>query len=58
MYETEENDTSTANTTLPLSRSPWGNWPRDVLQVAYCIVGAVFHGNGGDMGKRNSENLK
>jgi len=45
-------------TTLPLCRSQLGNRSRDVQQVAYCIVGAVFHGKGGDTDKRNTENLK
>jgi hypothetical protein len=44
-------------TTLPLSRSQVGNRSRDLQEVAYCIVGTVFHGKGGDTGIRNTENM-
>jgi hypothetical protein len=39
---------------LNLQRS---KWMRVVQQDAFCILRSVFRGNGGDMGKRNTENL-
>jgi hypothetical protein len=52
LYRTQEGEA----TTLPLNLQ-LANGMYVVQQDACCILGAVFHGKGEDMGKRNKENL-
>jgi hypothetical protein len=52
LYRTQEDEATTMPLNLQLAKGM-----RVVQQDASCILGAVFHGKGGDMGKRNTENL-
>ena len=50
LYRTQEDETTTLPLNLQLDKGM-----RVVQQDACYILGAVFHRNGGDMGKRNTE---
>jgi hypothetical protein len=52
LYRTQEEEANTLPLNLQLAKGM-----RVVQQDACCSLGAVFHGKGGDMGKRNTENL-
>jgi hypothetical protein len=58
VHRTQEGEAITLTTTPSLCRSIC-NWPemRVMQQDVSCILGAVFHGKGGDMGKGKKEKL-